>query len=86
MDLSKALPTPSYSSLGALAALGMEKQRPLSFPFVPRAAQVRGWGGKAARMELGEPRCPRERLWGGVSRTKSAALPRSVPGTLRTRV
>lgn len=88
MDLSKALPTTSYSSLGALVILGTEQgeQGLLSFPFVPRAAEVRGWKGKAARMEQGGLRCSRERLWGGVSRRRSATLPRRVPGTRRTRV
>lgn len=55
MDLSKALPTPSYSSLGALVILGTEEEEQglLSSPFVPRAAEVRSWRGKAARMEQG---------------------------------
>lgn len=35
-----------------------EEQGLLSFPVVPRAAEVRGWRGKAARMEQGERRCP----------------------------
>lgn len=39
-----------------------EEEGPLSFPFVPRAAEVRGWRAKAARMERGGPCCPRERL------------------------
>lgn len=59
-DLSKALPTPSCSSLGALVVLGTEEEEQglLSFPFVGRAAEVRGWRGKAARTEQGRRRCP----------------------------